>query len=49
MSGLEQSLYALNWNNNIAGASALLEMKHRIEFRRFPVVIITLITYEYSQ
>jgi hypothetical protein len=49
MSGLEQSLYALNWNNYIAGASALLEMKHRTKLRRFPVVIITLITYEYSQ
>ncbi|KAG2035125.1 hypothetical protein BDR03DRAFT_1012819 [Suillus americanus] len=47
MSGLEKSLYALDWNNNIAGSSALLETNHRAKLRYFPVVIITLITYEY--
>jgi hypothetical protein len=49
MSGLEESLYALAWNNNTSGSSALLKTNHRAEHRRFPVVIIALISYEYSQ
>jgi hypothetical protein len=49
MSGLEESFYALEWNNNISGSSALLETNHRAELCRFPVAIITLISYEYSQ
>jgi hypothetical protein len=28
MSELEEYLYALDWNNNIAGSSALLETNH---------------------
>jgi len=49
MSGLEESLYALIWNNNISGSSALLETNHRAKLHRFSVASITLISYEYSQ
>jgi len=49
MSELEESLYALLWNNNISGSSALLEMNHYAELDHFPVAIITMISYEYCQ
>jgi len=49
MSGLEESLYALDWSDYIGGSSGLLEMNHCAELRCFAVVIVTVIIYDYSR
>jgi hypothetical protein len=38
-----------DWNNNISGSSALLEIDRCAEPHRFPVAAMTLIPYDYSQ
>jgi hypothetical protein len=40
---------SLDWNNNISGSSALLEIDRCAEPHRFPVAAMTLIPYDYSQ
>jgi hypothetical protein len=40
---------SLDWNNNVSGSSALLEMDRCAEPHRFPVGAMTLISYDYSQ